>query len=135
MKTTTKISGSERLGCPMSDAGARHRKGPRERAHESATRHQPREAERADGASHLQDCPDEHRRRGRVAGVAHDRRQPARQRVEIQEVHEIDDPEDQRGGGPPVPVAYARMEAAASPIAAGQLELSASVTVTFAIAP
>lgn len=39
------------------------------------------------------------------------------------------------GGGSPVPVAYARMEAAASPIAAGQLELSASVTVTFAIAP
>ena len=39
------------------------------------------------------------------------------------------------GGGPPVPVAYARMEASASPIAAGQLDLSASVTVTYAIAP
>jgi uncharacterized protein YggE len=38
-------------------------------------------------------------------------------------------------GGPPVPVAYARMEAAASPIAAGELDLSASVTVTYAIAP
>ena len=39
------------------------------------------------------------------------------------------------GGGPPVPVAYARMEAAATPIAAGQLDLSASVTVSYAIAP
>jgi uncharacterized protein YggE len=40
------------------------------------------------------------------------------------------------GGGPPIPIAYARMEAAAAPpIAAGQLELSSSVTVTFAIAP
>jgi uncharacterized protein YggE len=39
------------------------------------------------------------------------------------------------GGGPPVPIAYARMEAAAAPIASGQLELSASVTVTFAMAP
>lgn len=38
-------------------------------------------------------------------------------------------------GGPPMPVAYARMEATASPIAAGQLDLSASVTVTWAIAP
>ena len=38
-------------------------------------------------------------------------------------------------GGPPMPIAYARMEAAASPIAAGQLDLSASVTVTLAIAP
>ena len=39
------------------------------------------------------------------------------------------------GGGVPVPVAYARMESAASPIAAGQLDLSASITVRYAIAP
>jgi uncharacterized protein YggE len=38
-------------------------------------------------------------------------------------------------GGPPMPIAYARMESAAPPIAAGQLDLSASVTVTWAIAP
>lgn len=44
---------------------------------------------------------------------------------------------DEAGGGGPVPVAYGRMmaEAAAAPVAPGQLDLSASVTVTFAIAP
>jgi hypothetical protein len=43
---------------------------------------------------------------------------------------------DESGGGP-VPVAYGRMmaEAVAAPVAPGQLDLSASVTVTFAIAP
>lgn len=44
---------------------------------------------------------------------------------------------DEAGGGAPVPVAYGRMmaEAAAAPVAPGQLDLSASVTVRFAIAP
>lgn len=44
---------------------------------------------------------------------------------------------DEAGGGGPVPVAYGRMmaEAAPAPVAPGQLDLSASVTVTFAIAP
>jgi uncharacterized protein YggE len=44
---------------------------------------------------------------------------------------------DEVGGGGPVPVAYGRMmaEAAAAPVAPGQLDLSASVTVRFAIAP
>jgi uncharacterized protein YggE len=43
---------------------------------------------------------------------------------------------DETGGGGPPPVPYARMEAmAATPIAAGELDLTASVTVTFAIAP
>ena len=41
------------------------------------------------------------------------------------------------GGGGPVPVAYGRMmaDAVAAPVAPGQLDLSASVTVRFAIAP
>jgi hypothetical protein len=40
-------------------------------------------------------------------------------------------------GGGPVPVAYGRMmaESVSAPVAPGQLDLSASVTVTFAIAP
>ena len=45
---------------------------------------------------------------------------------------------DEVGGGGPVPVAYGRMmaeAAAAPPVAPGQLDLSASVTVRFAIAP
>ena len=44
---------------------------------------------------------------------------------------------DETGGGGPVPVAYGRMmaESASAPVAPGQLDLSVSVTVTFAIAP
>jgi uncharacterized protein len=44
---------------------------------------------------------------------------------------------DEAGGGGPVAVAYGRMmaEAAAAPVAPGQLDLSATVTVRFAIAP
>ncbi len=44
---------------------------------------------------------------------------------------------DESGGGGPVPVAYGRMmaESIAAPVAPGQLDLSASVTLRFAIAP
>lgn len=44
---------------------------------------------------------------------------------------------DESGGGGPVPVAFGRMmaESVSAPVAAGELDLSASVTVRFAIAP
>jgi DNA-directed RNA polymerase specialized sigma24 family protein len=58
-----------------------------------------RDRDRADHAAGLHGRADEHGRSRRMARVAHDRRQPARDEVGVQNVHEIRGP-DQRSGGP-----------------------------------
>jgi hypothetical protein len=71
----------------------------RQHAHETEAVDQAAQRERADHAAHLQGGRHQHRGVRRVTRIADQRRQPVRQEVQVDQVHEVDDPQHQRDLG------------------------------------
>ncbi len=72
----------------------------RQHRRESPTRDQPGETEGADDAANLQDRGDDSRGRRIEAGIGQDRRQKPGQKIQIEQVGEVDEPVEQRDRRP-----------------------------------